>query len=392
MNAFSDTLHKLIVKIMKGDKNFRDATKSSTQCSNEVYVYKEVIPYYQKFVADSGASLKADWAPRVYYADYKKFPELGDEMETVLALENLKPSRYRLGPRIDLDENHLKSMIKHIAPYHAVSYALRIQKDPMLEKLAAGLIPLSFVKSDGEDLDSYKMLFIIALKRFFAIVETDSKFKEIDGFSELVEKFKEKYFERPTVLMQKMLETDDIFSLILHGDYNRNNVLFQYEKPDGYDAPTNIKMIDFQEVRYATPVIDLAFFMYMNLPTALRPALWDSLLELYHETLTVSLMDLLKCERDDERLAPYSFKNFLEHFKKFAFYGVMIGIHFIPWMACPEEQCQEMSNLFETDLHSPELQRLAFICGGSDVDDRITSIAVHAFEKGYMDIFNSEKF
>lgn len=387
MNSFSETLHNMIVKIMKGDKNFRDSTKSSTLCSNEVYIYKEVIPYYQKFVADSGASLKADWVPRVYYADYKVFPELSEEKETILALENLKPLGYRLGPRIDLDENHLRSMIKLIATYHAVSYAMRIQNDSMMETLAKGLIPLSFVKSDGEDLDSYKILFIIALERFFGVVEKDPKFSKIEGFSEVVQKFKQNYSKRPTVLMQKFLETDDVFSLILHGDYNRNNVLFQYEQPEGYDAPKNIKMFDFQEVRYATPVIDLAFFMYMSLPTALRPALWDSLLELYHETLTISLMDLLKCKKDDARLAPYSFPKFLEHFKKFAFYGVMIGIHFIPWMACPEEQCKQMSHLFETDLHSPELQQLALICGGSDVDDRITSIAVHAFEKGYMEIF-----
>lgn len=377
----------MIVKIMKGDKDFRDATKSSTQCSNEVFIYKNVIPYFKKFLLESKSTLSSDWVPRVYFAEYEIFSELGKEKETVLALENLKPLNYRLGPRIDLDESHLRLMIKHIAKYHSVSYAMRIKKDPMLEKLAKGLIPLSFLKENGEEMESYKILFVIALERFFKIVETHPKFQNDKNFIERVEKFKNLYLEKPLILMQRFLETDDVFSIILHGDYNRNNVLFQFDQENGFDNPKDIRMIDFQEVRYATPVIDLAFFMYMNLHSSLRDDIWDSLLEQYHQTLIASLVEILKCGKNDERLAPYSFENFLSHFKKFAFYGVMIGIHFIPWMACPEDECQQMSHLFETDIKSPELQRLAQICGGADVDDRITSIAKHAFSKGYMDIF-----
>lgn len=373
---------------MKGDKNFRDATNSSVQCSNEVYIYKHVIPYYQKVLSDSRATLKGDWVPRVYFADYAVFPELGEDKETVLALENLKPLGYRLGPRLDLDENHLKLMIKHIASYHAVSYALRIEEDPKLETLAKGLIPLAFLNPDGQELESYSLLFKMGLERFFNLLDKDSSFKNIRGFPEIVQKFKDKYYQRPVILMQSLLETDDVFSLILHGDYNRNNVLFQYEKSEGYDNPKDIKMIDFQEVRFATPAIDLAFFMYMNLPSSLRPLLWDSLLTLYHETLMKSLVDILKCEQEDKRLERYSFERFIDHFERKAFYGTMIGLHFIPWMACPEEECQKISHLFETDCKSPELHRLTQVCGGSDVDERITSIMVHAFEKGYMNIFN----
>lgn len=378
----------MIVKIMKGDKDFRDATKSSTQCSNEVYIYKEVIPYYEKFLEASGSSLKADWTPKIYFADYKVFPELSEDRETILALENLRPLSYRLGPRIDLDEKHLRMMIEHIASYHSVFYAMRIKKDPMLEKLAQGLIPLSFLKEDGEELESYKILFTIALERFFNVVDKTPKLQENKEFVEKVKKVQNQYLDRPMILMQKFLETDDVFSLILHGDYNRNNVLFQYEQPEGFDNPKCIKMIDFQEVRYASPSNDLSFFMYMNSTPSIRDAVWDSLLQLYHDTLIKSLMEILKCAKDDDMLAPYSFENFLSHFKKFAFYGTMIGIHFIPWMACPEDECQRLSHLFETDIKSPELRQLAQVCGGADVDERITSNAVHAFKNGYMDIFD----
>lgn len=385
---FSEKTHQMIVKIMKGDKNFRDATKSSTQCSNEVYIYKNVIPYFKKFISDSGATTSSEWVPRVYYADYKVFPELGTDKETVLALENLKPAGYRLGPRIDLDEAHLEMMVKHIASYHAVSFAMRIKKDPMLEKLAAGIIPLSFIGEDGNELESYKILFTVGMERLFNILEKDPKFQSKTEFLEIVKKFKTKFFGCPSVLMQQFLMTDPDLFVINHGDYNRNNVLFQYEKPEGFENLLNMKMIDFQEIRYTTPANDLSFFMYMNLRPYQQPKIWTSLLETYHKTMIASISDILKCSKDDQRLAPYSFENFLKHFKKVAFYGVMVGIHFIPWMACSEEECKQMSHLFETDIRSPELRSLAQVCGGANVDERITSIVLHAFENGYMDIFN----
>lgn len=388
MIFYREKTHQMIVKIMKGDKNFRDATKSSIQCSNEVYIYKNVIPYFQKFITKSGESVDSKWVPRVYFADYKQFTELGEDKETILALENLKPVGYRLGPRIDLDEIHLRMMVKHIASYHAVSYAMRIEKDPMLEKLASGLIPLSFLGEDGNELESYKILFTIGMERFFNIVQTDPKFQSDSEFVATVEKFKAKFYDRPLILMQHFLSTDPDFWVLLHGDYNRNNVLFQYDEAEGFNNPKSIKMIDFQEIRYATPAIDLCFFMYMNLRPYHQPEVWDSLLELYHETLITSIISILKCDKDDPRLAPYSFEKFENHFKKVAFYGVMIGIHFIPWMACPEDECKEMSRLFETDIRSEALRHLAQVCGGADVDERVTSIALHAFEKGYMDIFN----
>ncbi|CRL05479.1 CLUMA_CG018243, isoform A [Clunio marinus] len=358
-NSGYDNVLQMIVKIMKGDKNFRDSTNSSIQCSNEVYIYNKVIPYFKKFLSECKSSLSSDWIPKVYFSDYQIFPELSEGKETILALENLKPLGYRLGPRIDLDEKHLRLMITHIASYHAVSYAMRIKKDPMLDELAKGLIPFPYIQEDGTEMESYKVLFTIGLQRFFKVIKENPKLENEKGFLEAVKKFKDQYGHRPIYLLKKLMETDDVFSILLHGDYNRNNVLFLYDEAEGHENPKGLKMIDFQETRYASPAIDLVFFMYMNMHFTLFPTLWDPVLELYHETLISSISEILKCDKSDERLSPYSFNNFINHFKKFAFYGVIIGIHFIPWMACPEDECQLMSEYWEADTNSPELRDLA---------------------------------
>lgn len=373
---------------MKGDQSFRDATQSSLQNLNEVYVYKNVIPSFTKFVSDSGSKIPTNWVPRTYFADYGQFPELSEDFETILAMENLTYSGFRLGPRLDLTEAHLRLMLTNIAAYHAVNYAMKIKNPSQVDELRSGIKPFSYMSKDGKELESYRVAFLLGLNRFFPIVENDPKYREIDGFLESVKNFKEKYYHQPTVMMQGLIDPDDVYSLINHGDYNRNNVLFQYDQPEGHESPKAVRMFDFQEVRFTTPVVDLTFFMYMNTPAELRERLWDEFVKLYHDTMFNSLMDLLKCSADDARIQPYNFENFMKHFNAHAFYGVQICIHFVPWMGCPEDECARISHLFETDLHSPELEQITMVCGGKDVDDRITGVAVHAFQKGYWKIFD----
>jgi hypothetical protein len=386
-HCFRPQLHQIILKIMKGDENFRTLAKSFLMCSNEIFIYKTVVPFFKKYLKDNDAKFfNPDewWTPRVYFADQGKFPELSDGEETILALENLKPCGYRMGPKIDLDEEHLRLMIKNIALYHSLSYALRIKKDPKLDELASQLTPFSFLAPSGEELGSYRRLFEVGLERFFRLVDTDVRYQFPGAFLDNVKKLKEKYEKKPLMLMERFLNKDDTFSIILHGDYVRNNVLFKYDSAEGFENPKSIKMYDFQEIRYATPVIDIAFFMYMN--CSQREKLWDMLINYYHETLFASLCSILKCDSSDERLKPYSFENFLDHFSKHAFYGVVLCLHYVPWIACSEDECAQIAYWFENDMNGEEFHKITQVSGGEEVDKRIVSIVKHASEKGYMDI------
>ena len=232
---------------MKGDIAFREVSKSDIQCSNEVYIYKTVIPFFKKYLGDSVTTFNTDdWIPRVYFADKGIFPELGDDVETILAMENLKHLGYRLGPRIDLDEQHLMLMIKNIAQYHSVTYAMRINGEKKLQELIDGLKPLRFLNEDGEVLESYNVLFKISLARLFKYVRDTPEHQTNAKFVKDVKNFQSKYETEPIRLMESFLKTDEVFSVILHGDYNRNNVLFKYDKEDGFENPSSLKMIDFQ--------------------------------------------------------------------------------------------------------------------------------------------------
>ncbi|KAL9698468.1 hypothetical protein quinque_001909 [Culex quinquefasciatus] len=178
----------------------------------------------------------------------------------------------------------------------------------------------------------------------------------------------------------------DGFSVILHGDYNRNNVLFKYEN----DKPVDIRMFDFQENRYGTPAIDLIFFMCMSMPTGLRERFWYPLLEQYHDSLMSTLQDILKCDVNDPRLKPYSYDNFKKHLQRYGMYGGMIAVHFLPWMICPEEECAQLAFHFANDMYSPEMKHWLNIAGGDAVDIRLTEVFRHLSVQGYLDIVHED--
>lgn len=128
--------------------------------------------------------------------------------------------------------------------------------------------------------------------------------------------------------------------------------------------------------------------MYINMSASIRIVLWDKLLEMYHETVIECLVDVLKCERDDPLLKPYSFQNFHEHFCENAFYAVMAAIGALPLIMCSEEESQQIELLTIANFQSQELQKLTQTCGGKEVDDKIKIIFIHAYEKGYLKRFN----
>lgn len=64
----------------------------------------------------------------------------------------------------------------------------------------------------------------------------------------------------------------------------------------------------------------------------------------------------------------------------------MVAIHFLPWMTCPEDECNELSTLFESNMNDPKFKELAMIAGGQFSNERITDVIKHASKLGYMEI------
>lgn len=371
---------------MKGDDSFREKSKASIQSSNEVFMYQKVFPAFERFLKNFDIDC-FDCTATVYFAECGVFLELSEGLETVLALSDLNTIGFQMSAdKMDLDADHLKLMATKIASYHAISFAMKIENDPKLQELAAGLIPFHFKSETQGDLEAYKYLCPLSFQRLFKYVFASPKYHDkvfIQNLENLKQKIEEDFLE----IMENFLRVDHNFAVILNGDYYRNNVMFKYDQIDGREVPVDLKMFDFQEVRFATIAIDLSIFMFMHVHASLKPLIWNELLEIYHQNLILSLTKILKCNSDDERLKPYSFVKFLDHFKQFAFYGAAVSVLSIPWMASPPEDIQKVQEYFEINMHHPEFIKLLAVCGGDEINERMVSNIKLASEKGYLDIF-----
>jgi len=95
--------------------------------------------------------------------------------------------------------------------------------------------------------------------------------------------------------------------------------------------------------------------------------------------------DELTEDQVDELLQKYSFERFIAHFKRYAFYGAMVCMHFLPWLLGNEKDCAELSHLFDTDMHGPAFHQLSLDIGGDEANEEIFKTVRHAYEHGYMD-------
>ncbi|XP_055849166.1 uncharacterized protein LOC129914120 [Episyrphus balteatus] len=401
-NTKKERSQNLIAKFMKGDEHFRVSSRCYIQFANEILIYSQVIPYYEEVLSKANVeTIKAEhWIPKVYVAQYGTIKGLSDNgttsSESILVLEHLKEKGYRMGPRLYLDKPHMLAMFKPLAEYHAMTYALRIKKDAKLKELIKSVVPLPFVETADSVNNFYDPIYRVAFDRFFnyfercklSIIspENSDDVKLEENINRLIKNYK----KAPTKLLELIRtirdEDDKKYAAILHGDFNRNNVMFQYKEGD--DNPLDCKLIDFQELRYGTPAIDLSFAMFMNMEPSIRNEFWMELLVAYHKTLYNTMSAVLKPSDEETRksLESYSFDNFYKHFSKYAFYGVMICMHFLPWLCGTEEELNILSQEFERDVHGEKFYKYSFSAGGDEANKRIFELFKHASKNGYMNI------
>lgn len=375
---------------MKGSAESRDLVRADIQFPNEIFIYKRVIPTYLTKFRDRLKTINPNlWCARTYFAETGSYPKLSDnKLETVLAVEDLSVLGYKMAPsRCDLSEDEIFLMTKALSQWHACTYALRIQQDPVLDELSQGIIPFGFIREGRVSL--YDILYEIALERLFVYLDRSPHELDSEQFKQDMEVLRKKYLKQPLKLMERFRKQDPIFSVILHGDYNRNNVMFKYDK--NTSKPTDLRMFDFQELRYGSPCLDIGFYLYMNIhPKFWSTGIFHKVEKLYHETLITSLAELLDCKTNDLRLQPYNFDSFKKHFDQFAFYGGMVALHFLPWMTCPLDECEKMSELWYNDMYSSEFKSLAMVCGGSETDKRLAEVVRMASKEGHLKMLYEE--
>lgn len=175
--------------------------------------------------------------------------------------------------------------------------------------------------------------------------------------------------------MAILLRPAEPMAVLCHGDFCRNNLLFQYDPVTG--LPTDVVMIDPAQARYASPAVDLSFFLYLNTTDVDRVALWDDYLDAYLD----GVADVqVPADYDGRMPQPLTEKNVHAEMEAHGLYGYAQCSFFLPAMV--DTKPPDVERL--TTCTDEERIELINESGGPRADRLLGSILRHMVERQYI--------
>jgi aminoglycoside/choline kinase family phosphotransferase len=330
----SKNVHIVLVKTMPSNAIVRTIQNSADQFFNESKVFSEIVPLLLQTCSKSSCrDIKAERLSCNLSAVYDLFPKCyyvsPDPENGMIVLQDLRTLGYKIGgdKTMLMDYDHIVLALEGLARYHALSYGTK-KKDFERYKHVVTQIrdARRFVRKQAVS-NSVTVGYSMFLRHTTMLVL--DKFNEIqleEGglYTDKIRRVREK-IDNCTELLRELLAPEEPLSVLCHGDFNRNNMLFRY---DSNCRPTGVKFLDFQNPFYASPAIDLSFFLFVNASPKLWANCWDGLFSIYHQTLLDALSEFLNCPQE-ELLPEFSHEAFKNQFSKYSLYGFLLATSFI---------------------------------------------------------------
>ncbi|KAK1128494.1 hypothetical protein K0M31_002952 [Melipona bicolor] len=239
----------LLVKLLP-----EDGTEHKSPMAFDAYQNEEM--FYSKMTRNYGTDL----APKCYLSD------LGRYGRPVIVLEDLQEAGYE---QVDdeMDEDHLKLCVQVLAKFHARGLRLRATEPQIFREFEAKLLEISLT---DEIMSHYEK----RSTRMLDILESMPN----SGFAERV---KQRLNKRPMEIVKGIATEVNDVSTICHGHFSHDNLLFKYER----EKPIDVKVIDWQTMRYCSPGVDLGPILLYNVTHENGPSEVQKILTLYVDTV-----------------------------------------------------------------------------------------------------------
>lgn len=99
--------------------------------------------------------------------------------------------------------------------------------------------------------------------------------------SRLAEKVRKKLNKSPMETVKSIASEVNEISTICHGHFSHDNLLFKYQN----GKPSDVKVIDWQTMRYCSPAVDLGPILLYNMKREDGPTELHEILTLYAESV-----------------------------------------------------------------------------------------------------------
>lgn len=327
----SKHVHSVMVKAVPSNAILRSLQNSEDQFFNESKMFSEIVPLLLQTCAKSSCgdrhsynlSAVCDLFPKCYYVSPD--PENG-----MIILQDLRTLGYKIGgdKTMVMDYDHIVLALEGLARFHALSYVMKKNDFGRYEQRVVTQIrdARRFVRKQAVSnsitvgySEFLRHTTMLALDKFIEMK------LDVGGlYTDKIIRMREK-IEDCSALLRELLAPEEPLAVLCHGDFNRNNMLFRY---DSGGKPAEVKFLDFQNPFYASPAIDLSFFLFVNASPDLLGNCWDGLFSTYHHTLLDALSEFLNCPQED-LLPEFGIEAFRNQFSKYSLYGFMLATSFI---------------------------------------------------------------
>ncbi|XP_072389160.1 uncharacterized protein [Diabrotica undecimpunctata] len=300
---------------IKVGKSKLDASTVANGCRESTF-FREIVPLFDNLQAELKIKNKFCKIPKCYKTLIKDGYE-------IIVLENLSFSGWSA---LDLTEminpEGQEVIAKHVAQYHALSFALRHLHKEIFDE-------------HTKDFNMINRGFIAGMIDVFqGIMSKIENILEESNKQETLLKFRKLMKTVNGQTMVKIIDDKPKEVVVVHGDLQRFNFMYKF-KDKSCGSISDAMLIDFQVAGIHSPVLDLTYYFFTSVNIPYKAS---DFLKCYYDQLATSLKEL-SC--DANKLFPYS--TLLEHWNKYAFYGFCFAASFMK-LGFSEGALQKSSN------------------------------------------------
>lgn len=211
------------------------------------------------------------------FTEYPKcYHTVDGELQESLVLEDLCVHNFRLinKPTEKPNVDHINLILIALAKLHAISFAMEDQQPEKFKKLISKLD------------ETYLRSGLLSIREFFKNQTKDVvKVVSDEKDAHLLAKVNKLLEKEPFDIAIEGVSAE-FGGVITHADVSINNALFKY---DSNGKPIELRLLDWQITRYASPATDLAYLMFCSTTKELRDIHYDNFLKFYHENLSAQI-------------------------------------------------------------------------------------------------------
>jgi hypothetical protein len=292
-NAKSEKLN-VIIKLPPQNIARREQFFARPCFLRESEFYDVIYPMYKNFQESKGIVVEKDG----FYQIPICYKSLTDEPTEGLFLEDLKVSGFEMFDRFkEVTVEHVNRVMEVLGKYHAISFAIKDQKPELLDDYR-GLVDI-FFQRDNVSKDQIIVWFDMLKKQAVEALASCNN-DEITQRGERV--LAADFFE----LLESCIEGEgaEPYAVLCHGDCWNNNIMYKNDsvrktflklsiskftfKQSG--KPVDVRLLDWQIMRYASPVCDLLYYIFGCTTKSLRDKHYFEFLNVYYSSLSSFLI------------------------------------------------------------------------------------------------------